>query len=123
MYTVDIDETTEAGRDILRRIVQNPKAGRIREFEIPLDENGNSIGYTLDEVFADVDKMLSETYGVDFAKVNRMVELGELNDADVTDELLCSPAFAYKPYPGFERKPVSDNFKPEPWSLEVLSDE
>ena len=37
MYTVDIDEMTEAGRDILRRIVHNPKAGRIREFEIPLD--------------------------------------------------------------------------------------
>ncbi|MDR0612803.1 MAG: hypothetical protein LBG45_04880 [Dysgonamonadaceae bacterium] len=37
MYTVDIDETTEVGRDILHRIAENPAAGRVRNCETPFD--------------------------------------------------------------------------------------
>ena len=134
MYTVDIDETTEVGRDILHRIAENPAAGRVRNCEIPFDgdlddfplfteeelnrtraeilaenpeganriltiprdENGNPVGYTLDEVFADVDKTLSNHFGIDFAKVNRRLESGELDNSDITNELLLSPEFEYK---------------------------
>ncbi|MDR2564135.1 MAG: hypothetical protein LBC98_09400 [Prevotellaceae bacterium] len=127
MIVIDIDETTEIGRDILRQVAENPKAGKLRDFEIPLaiprDENGKPIGYTVDEVFAKVDKILSEGYGVDFAKVHRMIESGELNDADLSDELLNRPEFAYKPYPKFKPKPLPENFKPKPWLLDALSDE
>jgi hypothetical protein len=42
---------------------QIAEAGKIR---IPHDENGNPAGYTVDEVFAEADKDLSEYYGVDF---------------------------------------------------------
>ena len=162
MTVIDIDETTDVGRDILRRVSSNPVAGTVRDFEIlvddddddgdqddfggfshftkeeldsmraeimaenleeeeiPCDENGNPIGYTLDEVFAGVDKMLSETYGIDFAKVSRMIASGELKEAEITDELLRRQEFEYKPYPGFKPQRVTDNFKPEPWLLDVL---
>ena len=38
MTVIDIDETTDIGRDILRRIAENPKVGKIRDFEIPFDD-------------------------------------------------------------------------------------
>jgi hypothetical protein len=38
MTVIDIDETTDVGRDILRRIAENPKVGKIRDFEIPFDD-------------------------------------------------------------------------------------
>jgi hypothetical protein len=123
MTVIDIDETTEIGRDILRQVAENPKAGKVRDFEITFDDDDVPIGYSLDEVFANVDKMLSEGYGVDFAKVHRMIESGELNDADLSDELLNRPEFAYKPYPEFKPKPLPENFKPKPWLLDALSDE
>ena len=59
MINIDIDETTEIGMNILRRITENPKVGRIREFDIPLNDDDISVGYALDEVFARADKVLS----------------------------------------------------------------
>jgi hypothetical protein len=63
--------------------------------DIPLDENGNLIGYTLDEVFDEVDRNLSEAYGIDFMKLTRMVRSGEATMDEMTDERLRSPEFKY----------------------------
>jgi hypothetical protein len=84
------------------------------EFKIPRDENGNPIGHTLDEVFDEIDLDWSETSGIDFIKVNRMLDSGELNLDDLTDEMLHSPAFKYEPYLGFKPKPRKKlNVSPE----------
>jgi hypothetical protein len=93
MINIDIDETTEIGMDILRRIAENPEVGRIKEFEMSLDDNDISIGYALDEVFATVDRMLSQPCGVDFAEIHRLVESGELVNANVMNESLSRSKF------------------------------
>jgi hypothetical protein len=72
---------------------------------IPLDESGIPVGHTLDEVFDRVDRNLSEAYGVDFAKVTRLVRSKLLSEDDITNELLLSPEFKYEPYPGFKPRP------------------
>jgi hypothetical protein len=69
------------------------------------DKNGKLIGYTWEEVRYELTRKLSEAYGVDFFKVDRMREGGLLKDKDVTNELLLSPEFKYEPYPGFKPKP------------------
>jgi hypothetical protein len=79
MINIDIDETTEIGMDILRRISENPEAGRIKEFGMHLDDDDISIGYALDEVFATVDKMMPDSYNLNFAELHRLVESGELS--------------------------------------------
>ena len=38
MTVIDIDETTEVGRDILRQVAENPEAGNIRDFDPTLDD-------------------------------------------------------------------------------------
>jgi len=91
--------------------------------EIPRDANGNPIGYTLDEVFAEVDLDLSEHYGVDFAKVNRLIDAGELDLDELTNEVLLSPEYKYEPYPGFKPKPLPADFKPDPAILAALFSE
>jgi hypothetical protein len=65
MTVIDIDETTETGRDILRRLAKNPEAGKVREFKIPRDENGVPIGTPWEEVLEDMYNDLSEHFGVD----------------------------------------------------------
>ena len=65
MTVIDIDETTEAGRRILRELAEHPEAGKAREYEIPCDENGNPIGTPWEEVLEDIYNDLSEHYGVD----------------------------------------------------------
>jgi hypothetical protein len=80
--------------------------------DIPLDENGVPIGYTVDEVFDEINLDWSETSGIDFIKLFRMVHSGEINLDDMTDERLYSPEFKYEPYPGFTPKP-SKNITPE----------
>ncbi|MDR3194265.1 MAG: hypothetical protein LBT76_03100 [Tannerella sp.] len=114
MVTVDIDETTTVGQRILRELSENPTAEQVKDFEIPLDENGVPIGYTVDEVFAEIDHNLSEHYGVDFAKVSLLINSGELDEDELTDEMLLSPEFKYEPYPGFKPKPLPADFKPDP---------
>jgi hypothetical protein len=74
-------------------------------FKIPRDENGKPIGHTLDEVFDAIDLDWSETSGIDFIKLSRMVRSGEVNMDEMTDARLCSPEFKYEPYPGFTPKP------------------
>jgi hypothetical protein len=66
------------------------------EEDIPLDENGKPIGHTLEEFSAELDRKLSEHYGVDFDKVTRLIDAGKLNLEDVTDELLRRPEFHYE---------------------------
>jgi hypothetical protein len=68
---------------------------------IELDENGVPKGHTLEEFSAELDRRLSEFYGVDFAKITRLVDSGALDMDDVTNELLRTPEFKYKPYTGF----------------------
>jgi hypothetical protein len=108
MTVIDIDETT--------------KAGQHRHPHIAYDANGVPTGYTVEEVFAEVDKNLSEAYGIDFAKVTRLVDSGELSEDEVTNELLLSPEFKYEPYPGFKPKPLPPDFKPDPDLLAAISD-
>jgi hypothetical protein len=117
MTVIDIDETTEAGQHILRHLAEHPEAGMAREYEIPCDEDGEPIGYTPDEVFSEVDEKLSEAYSIDFSKVTRLIDSGELTLDELTDELLLSPEFKYEPHPGFRLEP----FKPDPDILTAIS--
>jgi hypothetical protein len=120
MTVIDIDETTETGRDILRRLAKNPEAGKVREFKIPRDENGVPIGYTVDEVFDEAERDLSELYGVDFAKVSRMLKSGRLNKDELTNEMLLSATFKYEPYTGFKPKQLPSNFNLNPAYLHLF---
>jgi hypothetical protein len=113
MVTVDIDETT-----VLENIDSNME--QVKFAKIPRDENGKPIGYAVDEVFAEIDHDLSEHYGVDFAKVSRLIDSGELDLDELTDKLLLSPEFKYEPYPGFKPKPLPADFKPEPEIVAAL---
>jgi hypothetical protein len=122
MIALDIDETTEIGQRILREVQEHPEAGRIGDFKIPRDENGVPIGFSVEEVFEGIDRELSEWYGVDFMKVDRMIEAGELREEDLTNELLLSPEFEYKPYPDFKPTPPSDDFVPDPAWADVISE-
>jgi hypothetical protein len=65
MATVDIDDTTEAGMHILDELADNPEAGKVREFKIPRDENGNPIGIPWEEIRERMYNNLSKHYGVD----------------------------------------------------------
>jgi hypothetical protein len=113
-----LDEVTD--ELLLRPEFECLEAEKTRTFEIPRDENGDPIGYTLEEVFAEVDRNLSEAYGVDFAKVDRLIASGELNEDEITNELLLRPEFKYEPYPGFKPKPLPPDFKPDPEWLAAL---
>jgi hypothetical protein len=77
------------------------------------DKNGKLIGHTWEVVRERLTRQLSEAYGVDFFKVDRMREAGLLKAKDVTNELLLSPEFKYEPYPGFKptppQKPVTND--------------
>ena len=79
MTVIDIEETTETGKYLLR------------------NKQGIPIGYTLDEVFAEVDRNLSETYGIDFFKVNEMINSGKLDLDELTNEMLHGREFKYEP--------------------------
>jgi hypothetical protein len=116
MVTVDIDETTA-----LENIDSDVE--QVKFAKIPRDENGKPIGYTVDEVFAEIDHDLSEHYGVDFAKVSRLINSGELDLDRLTDELLLSPEFKYEPYLGFKPKPLPTDFKPDPDIVAALFSE
>jgi hypothetical protein len=65
MITVDIDETTALGHRILHELYQNPGIGQVKDFEIPLDENGVPIGTPWEEVLEEMYDDLSKHYGVD----------------------------------------------------------
>jgi hypothetical protein len=70
-----------------------------------IDANGVPTGHTEEEFPAELDVVLSEAYGIDFAKVMQLIASGELDEDEITDELLFSPQFKYEPYPGFKPKP------------------
>ncbi|MDR0834693.1 MAG: hypothetical protein LBN93_11025 [Candidatus Symbiothrix sp.] len=95
----------------------------VMEFKIPRDANGKPVGYTLDEVFSEVDHDLSEFYGVDFMKLTRMLDSGVLSMDEVTNEMLLSPKFKYEPYPGFKPKPLPEDFVPYPSLTGIFEDE
>ncbi|MDR3338635.1 MAG: hypothetical protein LBT25_00825 [Candidatus Symbiothrix sp.] len=122
MVTVAIDETTALGKRILHELSENSNVGQVKDFEIQIDENGVPIGYTVDEVFAEIDHNLSEHYGVDFAKVSLLINSGELDLDELTEELLLGPEFKYEPYPGFKPKPLSADFKPDPEIAALFSE-
>jgi hypothetical protein len=65
MTVIDIDESTEAGRDILRKLVNNPEAGKVRKFKIPRDEHGVPVGTPWEEIRERMYVNLSKHYGVD----------------------------------------------------------
>ncbi|MDR2139010.1 MAG: hypothetical protein LBP50_05645 [Tannerella sp.] len=65
MTTIHMDETTEAGQRILSEPAANPETGKIREYEIPCDENGDPVGTPWEDVLEDMYSDLSEHYGVD----------------------------------------------------------
>jgi hypothetical protein len=93
------------------------------EFKIPRDKNGKPIGYTVDEVFDEIDQKLSKFYGVDFMKITQMIRSGALDENDISNELLCSQEFKYEPYPGFKPKPLPTNFVPDPSLIGIFDDE
>jgi hypothetical protein len=65
MIAIDIDETTEAGRHILRELAANPEAGKAGAYKIPRDKDGNPIGTPWEEIRERMYTNLSEHYGVD----------------------------------------------------------
>jgi hypothetical protein len=65
MVTVNIDETTEVGKRILRELSENPDTAQVKIAKSPRDENGNPIGKPWEEVLEDLYNDLSEHYGVD----------------------------------------------------------
>jgi hypothetical protein len=89
MVTVNIDETTTLGQHLLRELRQNPSAGAIYEQsraekhpflefvphendrinKIPRDADGNIIGYTWEEVRAEMYAILNAHYGADVRTV------------------------------------------------------
>jgi hypothetical protein len=94
---------------IYKSVRSKPAAGNI-----PYNENGIPKGYALDEVFDEIDLEWSETSGIDFCKLNRLVHSNKLNLDDLTDETLHSPEFKYEPYPGFKPKSCEKpDFSPE----------
>jgi hypothetical protein len=100
-----------------------PNAGQHRHPHIAYDANGIPTGHTLAEFSSELDRRLSELYGVDFAKITQLVDSGELNEDEITNELLLSPEFKYEPYPGFKPKPLPPDFKPDPEWLAAISPE
>jgi hypothetical protein len=123
MTVIDIDETTETGRRILRELATHPEAGKARALEIPCDENGNPIGTPWEEVREELDLMLSEAYGVDFAKVMGLIASGELDEDELTEERLLRPEFKYEPYPGFKPKPSPEYNPDSEWQAAFASEE
>jgi hypothetical protein len=79
------------------------------------DKNGAFVGRTWDVVQDELTWKLSEAYGVDFFKVDRMIASGELKEDELTNELLLSPEFKFEPYPGFKPAPPQKpaNLDPE----------
>jgi hypothetical protein len=65
MVIIDINETTEAGRNILSQLEEHPEAGKIRESNIPRDENGLPIGTPWETIRERMYDHLSTHYGVD----------------------------------------------------------
>jgi hypothetical protein len=124
MTTVFINESTAA--PATREI--RHKAGSFKHSNksgIPLDEHGEPIGTPWEEVRDELTRKMSEAYGVDFFKVDRMREAGLLKEKDITNELLLSPEFKYEPYPGFKpvrpQKPVINDPEWEAAMEEVVA--
>ena len=69
------------------------------------DQNGKFIGYTWEAVRDELTRKMSEEYGVDFFKVDRMKASGMLKEKDITNELLLSSEFKYEPDPALAPKP------------------
>lgn len=107
MTTIYINEKTDTGKRVLREIAENTQIEKVEDFTVTHDKNGKPIGYTVEEIFAEVDVNLFEAYGVDFAKIMQMLNSGEIKENELTDELLLSSQFKYKPYPGFKQKSLS----------------
>jgi hypothetical protein len=61
------------------------------------DDDDVSTWHTVEEFAAELDGKLSEHFGVDFAKLARMVDSGELTPDEVTDALMDRPEFKYEP--------------------------
>ena len=53
------------------------------------------VGHTLLAFSAELDRRLSEHYGVNFGKVTQMIDSGKLKLSDVNDGLLSRPEFQY----------------------------
>jgi hypothetical protein len=57
--------------------------------QIPYDENGRPIGYTVDEVFAEIDEMLSKMFHMDMGKLRQLEKMIGPKAVDaLTDEEL-----------------------------------
>jgi hypothetical protein len=69
------------------------------------DKNGKFLGRTWEVVRDELTWKLSEVYGVDFFKVDRMKAAGMLKEKDITNELLLSPEFKFVPNPALAPKP------------------
>jgi hypothetical protein len=119
MIAIEIDETTETGRSILRELADNPEAGTIMEDGTPCDGDGTPWEEVLDEINRD----MSEVYGVDFAKVTRLINSGEMDENDITNEMLLSPKFKYEPYPGFTPRPRPEYNPDTEWAAVLDSTE
>jgi hypothetical protein len=82
------------------------------------DKNGKFTGRTWEAVRNELTWEMSEAYGVDFFKVNRMREAGMLQEKDITNELLLSSEFKFVPNPALAPKPW-----PKSNSDEVIDEE
>jgi hypothetical protein len=86
-------DSSDSGNDSLNEPVAVYDVRETTEFKIPRDENGNPIGTPWEVIRERMYSNLSKHYGVDLAKVSRLIDSGELNEDDLTNELLLGPEF------------------------------
>jgi hypothetical protein len=82
MMVIDIDETTEAGRRILRELAEHPEAGRTREFVIPIDEDEDELPLYTPERLR---KMKEEMLAANPDGINRINKIPRDEDGNPTD--------------------------------------
>lgn len=69
MVTIQIDETTVAGRRILQEVAEHPEIGSFQNPNLPRDEHGNLKGHSLEFFKSHVKSKFKDFYGVDYDAV------------------------------------------------------
>ncbi|MDR1500377.1 MAG: hypothetical protein LBI58_05295 [Tannerellaceae bacterium] len=81
----------------ITKIDEAIRAGRSQQYISP---GGDDLSgwHTVEEFASELDRRLSEHFGVDFAKLSQMVDSGELMPDEVSDALMDRPEFKYEPH-------------------------
>jgi hypothetical protein len=69
------------------------------------NEDGTVTPYTREEFKYEMDRDLSEVFGIDFRKLHALEQAGALNLEEMPEAMWYSPEFNYVPQPEDDRKP------------------